>query len=287
MTEIVKHQNTSVGLFQPANLSEAMELASMLCKAKLVPENYRGEENSANILIAFDYAQRMNIGALEVMQNMDIIQGKPSWSSKFIISTINSCGRFELLEYKFKYHEKPETYEREYWYNKKRNTEKKTMQNVECWAVTINRKTGKTIEGPRSSLKMAFLEGWLSKPGSKWNSMTQLMLQYRAAAFFGRFYCPDLLMGMKTQEEAVDIKSVENELIVMPKEKNNTESIIDDLCETPVIDVQTVNDVEPVMETEPEINNVAVPAETKVTADFPAAETETVVENDPEDLFAP
>jgi hypothetical protein len=52
---------------------------------------------------------------------------------------------------------------------------------------------------------MAKAEGWLTKTGSKWITMPELMLKYRAAAFFGRLYAPEVLMGMQTTEEIVDI----------------------------------------------------------------------------------
>jgi hypothetical protein len=52
---------------------------------------------------------------------------------------------------------------------------------------------------------MAKAEGWFGKNGSKWKTMPDLMLRYRAATFFGRLYCPELLMGMKVQEEVIDV----------------------------------------------------------------------------------
>lgn len=30
------------------------------------------------------------------------------------------------------------------------------------------------------------------------------MLRYRAAAFFGRLHCPEILMGMQSQDEVID-----------------------------------------------------------------------------------
>jgi len=39
--------------------------------------------------------------------------------------------------------------------------------------------------------------------------MPELMLRYRAAAFFGRLYAPEILMGMQTAEEVADIASTD------------------------------------------------------------------------------
>jgi len=43
-----------------------------------VPENYRGETNMGNALIALDMANRMGISPLMVMQNLHVIEGRPS-----------------------------------------------------------------------------------------------------------------------------------------------------------------------------------------------------------------
>lgn len=34
--------------------------------------------------------------------------------------------------------------------------------------------------------------------------MPEQMLRYRAAAFFGRLHCPEILMGMQSQDEVID-----------------------------------------------------------------------------------
>jgi hypothetical protein len=58
---------------------------------------------------------------------------------------------------------------------------------------------------------MANTEGWINKPGSKWLTMPQQMMMYRAAAFFARAHCSDLLLGYKTLEEIQDIHGYEDE----------------------------------------------------------------------------
>jgi len=65
------------------------------------------------------------------------------------------------------------------------------------------------IKGPTVTLEMAQTEGWATKAGSKWKTMPELMLRYRAAAFFGRLYAPEILMGMQTVEESADIGSTQ------------------------------------------------------------------------------
>jgi hypothetical protein len=52
---------------------------------------------------------------------------------------------------------------------------------------------------------MAKAEGWYSKNGSKWQTMPDQMLRYRAASFFVRSYAPELSLGIHTEHEVADI----------------------------------------------------------------------------------
>ena len=54
-------------------------------------------------------------------------------------------------------------------------------------------------------MQMAQAEGWTSN--SNWRNMPELMLAYRASAFFARVYCPEAMMGVQTAEEVYDADS--------------------------------------------------------------------------------
>jgi hypothetical protein len=71
-------------------------------------------------------------------------------------------------------------------------------------------------------------EGWLDKPGSKWKTMPELMFQYRSAAFFGRLHCPEILMGMQTLEEVIDVHHQTVETVPVDKEKERLLELIKD-----------------------------------------------------------
>jgi len=152
--------------------------AKALASSNLVPKEY--QNNIANCMIAMEVADRTNSSPLAVTQNLNIIHGKPAWSSSFIIAALNSCGRFSPIRFK--------------------------MEGDTCTALATDRESGETLEGPPVSLTMAKEEGWSTKSGSKWKTMPELMLRYRAAAFFGRLYAPDILMGMHADDEVQDIK---------------------------------------------------------------------------------
>lgn len=167
------------------NIERAWKFADVLSRSKIIPDTFQG--NPASVLIALDMANRMRRNPLEVMQAMYIVHGKPSFSSSFLISLINSCGYYEPLRFQF-------TGEGE---------------RRSCVAWTVDKRTGEKVEGPVVSIDMAKAEGWYGKQGSKWKTMPEVMLRYRAASFFSRTYCPDLTGGFHSQEEAMDIAESE------------------------------------------------------------------------------
>ena len=190
--------------------------AKLLSSSTLVPAAYRawdekkGENPNAlaNCVVALNMAQRMGADPLMVMQNLYIVEGRPSWSSQWIIAAINGCGRFSPLRFELKnLGEKEVEYEVTKWVNRERVTtkHKATVQNIECVAWAIEKDTGERLTSPAVSIEMAVKEGWYGKSGSKWQTMPEVMLRYRTASFFGKLYAPELLMGLQTVEEIQDI----------------------------------------------------------------------------------
>ena len=163
----------------------AQRQAKSLCESDLVPISYRGQKGLPNCLVALEMSKRMNLSPLTVMQNLNIIHGRPTWSAQFISSQIMGCGRFENFDYLVK-------------------GEGETLE-VQCIAKRVEDQ--KIIKGTAVSMKMARLEGWTKNP--KYTSMPELMLRNRAATFFGRQYIPDLLLGVQTSEEVVDIQPLD------------------------------------------------------------------------------
>lgn len=156
-------------------------MCQMLAASTLVPQSF--QNNLPNVMIALEIANRTGSSPLAVMQNLYIVQGRPSWSSQFVIAALNSCGKFSPLRFAVQ----------------------GNGDNRSCYAWALESGTGERLEGPPVSIEMAKREGWFGKNGSKWQTMPELMLRYRAAAFFGRLYAPEILMGMQAQDEVEDI----------------------------------------------------------------------------------
>jgi hypothetical protein len=74
-----------------------------------------------------------------------------------------------------------------------------------CAVWTTLKCTGERVEGPRVDIAMAKAEGWYGRNGSKWKTMPDIMLRYRAAAFFARLYAYDLVCGLQTTDEVIDV----------------------------------------------------------------------------------
>ena len=163
----------------------AQRQAKSLCESDLVPTSYQGQKGLSNCLVALEMSKRMNLSPLTVMQNLNVIHGRPTWSSQFITSNILGCGRFKNFDYVV--------------------TGKDDSLAVQCQAIRLE--DNKLVKGTAVTMKMARQEGWTKN--SKYQSMPELMLRNRAATFFGRQYIPDLLLGVQTSEEVVDIQPID------------------------------------------------------------------------------
>ena len=195
-TEITKtNPEGESSIYQSTQAFEfAQRQAKSLADSDLVPTSYQGQKGLSNCLVALEMSKRMNLSPLTVMQNLNVIHGKPSWSAAFITSQIMGCGRFKNFDYVV--------------------TGKDDSLSVQCQAIRLEDK--KLVKGTAVTMKMAQQEGWTRK-NTKYQSMPELMLRNRAATFFGRQYIPDLLLGVQTSEEVVDIEPINITQTVEPQ----------------------------------------------------------------------
>lgn len=165
------------------NFETALKMADCLSKSTVVPKDYQG--NTGNCMIAIEMASRINTSPMMVMQNLYVVNGRPAWSSQWIIAMINSSRRYKTeLQFEFG------------------NAKEDGGLSCYAWAEDY---AGHQVKGPKITMKMADSEGWTNKNGSKWKTMPEVMIQYRAASFFGRMNCPDMIMGIYSQDEVADM----------------------------------------------------------------------------------
>ena len=182
-----------------------------MSKSDLVPDNYKGKPESC--LIAIDVARQIGARSpIFVMQNLYVVKGKPSWSGQYCDAIVRANFKNVKVELTG------------------------TGDDRGC-KVTANDDNGNFCDGTRVTIRMAKNEGWFSKQGSKWQTMPDLMLQYRAFAFFARVYCPDKLLGIHDEFENLDITKIDQ------KAENPFEDVID-------VEVVTEPEPEPAKEHE-------------------------------------
>ena len=206
----------SLGIFGTSdNFIMAGQMAKALSQSTIVPKDYQG--NEANAMVAIEIATRLHTSPIMVMQNLHVIQGRPSWSAQYLIAMVNGSGKYDIeLQFDEKFDKDGKPY------------------SCQCWTM----KNGRKITGITIDMDMAKAEGWLGKPGSKWKTMPQVMLRYRAASFFARMNCPELAMGYYTKEEVIDGNFVEYSMEDMKKQVEeeiiahaNTEEFVEENVE--------------------------------------------------------
>lgn len=166
-------------------------LAKVLSQSTIIPQTYQSKPD--NVFIALEMAARMNVSPTFVMNNLYIVQGRPSWSGQACVAMIKGCGLYDNIEYVYVGEENSDEWG--------------------CYVQAFDKKLGKTIQGSTVTIKQAKDEGWYGKTGSKWKTLPHLMLTYRAAAFFARVHCPNILQGFLIADETTDIAKPEPEKI--------------------------------------------------------------------------
>lgn len=229
----VMKSDFSLGIFGTSdNFLLATQMAKALAGSTVVPKEYQG--NFANGIVAIEMAQRIGTSPLMVMQNLNVIQGRPSWSAQFLIAMANGSGKYDF----------------ELQFEETKGKDGKPF-SCQCWT----ERKGRRVDGIVIDMDMAKAEGWSTKNGSKWITMPQVMLRYRAASFFVRMNCPELALGLYTKEEILDGDFKEYPLEDMAEKvqkeiKQNANSVDFDMEES-----DTVSDVVEAVEAEKEVKD--------------------------------
>lgn len=176
-------------LFQEREFANLQRRAQVFAESDVVPDRFKGK--LANCMIAINMADRLGVGELEIMQNLYVVYGNPGFSAQYLIARVNSSGIIQG-RLKFKY------------------VGEKGTPSYGCVAYARERDTGDALEGSTVDLALAKAEGWWDKKGSKWPTMTDQMLIYRAAAFWARAYAGDAIFGLQTAEELSDVGASKN-----------------------------------------------------------------------------
>lgn len=177
---------------QPRTLEEAMKFARVLSQSDIIPKDYVGKE--ANVLVAVQWGMELGLQPLQAMQNIAVINGRPSLWGDSVIALVRSSPLCEWIK------EEP-------------------VDNG--WRCTTKRR-GEEPQSRTFTKADAETAKLLSKDGP-WKNYPQRMLQMRARAWCLRDVYPDVLRGMPIAEEVMDIPPMKDVTpqaeVVMPREK--------------------------------------------------------------------
>lgn len=162
----------------------AQRIGQMLSQCAFTPDTYKGK--IGDCVVALEMANRMGTSPFVIMQNMYVVNGKPSFSSKFAIGAFEACGKYGPITYETNVDDEAD---RNKWY---------------CIAKTVRLATGEEVRGAKVTWQMVQSEGWDKKNGSKWNTIPSQMFRYRAASFMINTTEPGLLLGFRTDDEVID-----------------------------------------------------------------------------------
>ena len=178
---VIKNTDMSVNPYTDKQaFNDLFVVANQLAKSDIVPQNYQNKPT--NCIIALEVANRMGISPIFVMQQTSVVRGKLSWSGQACSMLVNAYPKFKNV--RLVYVGKEGTPERG------------------AYVTAVRKDTGEEVKGTTVTMKMAEVEKWTDN--SKWRSMPEQMLGYRAYTFFERLYCADALNGFMTEGEPED-----------------------------------------------------------------------------------
>lgn len=160
--------------FAPRSLDEALRLAEVMSKSTIVPKDYI--DKPGNVLVAMQWGFEVGLKPLQAMQNIAVINGRPSvWGDSLIAIVLAS----PLCEYI-----------------------REGDSNDEQGVCRVKRR-GQPEEIRMFTRQDAQKAGLLNKDGP-WRAYPRRMLQMRARAWALRDVFPDVLRGMAVAEEVMD-----------------------------------------------------------------------------------
>lgn len=155
--------------------------AQMLASSDLVPDHFKNKP--ANCFIATQMAIRLGVEPMMMLQKTYIVHGKPGIESTLALALVNASGVFDgSPEYVFE----------------------GQGESRQCYAKATETTTGREKVGPTITVKQAKASGWWAS-NVNWQHHTDLMLSYRACLWMIRTTHPEVLMGMMTQDELIDV----------------------------------------------------------------------------------
>ncbi|WPY01484.1 hypothetical protein Trichorick_01397 (plasmid) [Candidatus Trichorickettsia mobilis] len=189
--------NTTNALDMFDAMEKSYRIADLMSKSDIIPVHFRGK--AANIFIVLNSAYRMNIDPMLMMQNTFVIGGKLGMNAAFAISLANRSGLFSHgIRYRIE------------------------GKGVDLAVTAYTNLAGSDEEISYTiTMKEAIADGWTKN--TKYQSLPELMLRYRAATLLIRTHAPEVMNGMQGVEELEDIIAATKD--VTPKKERTLQPV--------------------------------------------------------------
>lgn len=168
------------GAMQPQSFDQLMQYASMVSKSALVPKDFQNKPTDC--MIAMQWGMELGLNPLQALQNIAVINGRPSLWGDMLPALVKSHPSYEWM---------------------RETLEKDDAGNVIAALCAGQRKNHPEPEVRRFSVADATAAGLWGKAGP-WKQYPARMLQVRARAWLCRDLWPDALRGLQVAEEVQD-----------------------------------------------------------------------------------
>lgn len=166
--------------FAPTNFADAMAFCKMLAQSAFVPRDFKGKPEE--ILAAIQFGSELGVGPMQALQNIAVINGKPSVYGDLALALVRASGLLAFIE------------------------ESDDGTTATC---TVKRKDDENPAPHKATFSSedAKRAGLFGKAGP-WQQYPAQMRKFRARGFCLRDVFPDVLKGLITREEAEDYPAV-------------------------------------------------------------------------------
>lgn len=159
----------------PQDLAQALQFADIMAKSSIVPKEFIG--NPGNILVAVQWGMELGLQPLQAMQNIAVINGRPSLWGDAVIGLVRSSPLCEYI----------------------------TEEELDGKAVCRVKRRGEP-EQIRIFTKSDAEKANLWGKAGPWTQYPKRMMQMRARSWALRDVFPDVLRGMPIAEEVMDME---------------------------------------------------------------------------------
>lgn len=161
--------------FEPQTWPEMLKFAEMVSKTNFAPKDFQGKPEAC--AIAMLYGRQLGVGGLQAIQNIAVINGRPSVYGDLFWAIIINHPDFVDVEEK--------------------------SDDKSAW-VKLTRRNRSPKEATFTQQDAVTAGLW--KKAGPWTNYPSVMMLWRARTFAGRFLFADALRGMTSSHEAEDFQ---------------------------------------------------------------------------------